>query len=71
MDYIAALRGRKALVVTVIVLAAIVVVNAIFHFSMDSTFHIAPSFADLSRMKGSVTTHEVLPNGAKETIIVN
>ncbi len=71
MDYIAALRGRKALVVTVIVLAAIVVVNAIFHLSMDSTFHIAPSFADLSRMKGSVTTHEVLPNGAKETIIAN
>ncbi len=71
MDYIAALRGRRALVVTVIVLAAIFIVNAIVRLSLGSTFHMAPSFADLSRMKGSVTTHEVLPNGAKETIIVN
>ncbi|MGC8485253.1 MAG: hypothetical protein ACP5O6_06420 [Candidatus Baltobacteraceae bacterium] len=71
MDYIAALRGRKALVVTVIVLAAVFAINAIVRFSVASTLHMAPSFADLSHMKGSVTTHKVLPNGEKETIIVN
>ncbi len=71
MDYIAALRGRKALVVTVIVLAAIFIVNAIVRLSLGSTLHMAPSFADFKYMKGSVTTHKVLPNGEKETIIVS
>ncbi len=71
MDYVAALRGRRALTVTVIVLAAIFVVNAIVRISLGSALHMGPSFTTLSRMKGSVTTHTVLPDGAKETIIEN
>ena len=71
MDYVAGLRGRKALVVTGIVLAALFAVNAIFRLSLGPTLNMEPTFPHLSQMKGSVTTHAVLPNGTKETSIVN
>ena len=71
MDYITALRGRRALVATGITLAVLFGINAIIRFSTGLTFHFTTSFTSLSQSKGSVTTHTVLPDGAKETIIVN
>ncbi len=71
MDYVAALRGRKALWATSIALGVLLAISAIVRLSLGPSMEVGPSFTDLSRLKGSVTTHAVLPDGAKETIIEN
>ena len=71
MDYISALRGRRALFVLTIVCGAVLLINVIIRLSLPAAWMHGPTFGDLAKAKGSVVTHTTLPDGAKETVIEN
>ncbi len=70
MDYVAALRGRRLIVATAIVLVVGLLVSAVVRMAMPHSLASDLSFGNIAHEKGAIVTHTVLPNGDKKTVTV-
>ena len=70
MDYVAALRGRRLMIATAIVLAVALLVSAVIRMAMPHSLASDLSFDNMAHEKGAIVTHTILPNGAKKTVTV-
>ena len=70
MDYVAALRGRRLMIATAIVMVVALFVSAVIRMTMPHSLAHDLSSDVGAHEKGAIVTHTVLPNGDKKTVTV-